>query len=273
MSATFDPSKAVAAYTRAFQHLRTLPGFSLQQLLRAEAAVILKTWAGKVKVAKPQEIDDRARYSALVHLGATTASKPGDVSINVGKRGSEAGLVWQRTKGERGNGRPYVLAGRMAKDGRFIANWRHFTSRQWADVMDTVIDAELAINKEIKLGRKSIGLARQSVIQIADDLGINLEAVRGGQLSSAAIAKARAAMTRSGKAVKNGRGTQGGDDTKYFVELMDSLPYGRAIGIDRELAGVLARRGKAMTIAFQKGAGDSIAKAKKSFPEVFRQSG
>jgi len=281
MSASFDASRTVAAYSSAFRHLQTLPGFSLQQLLRAEAAVILKTWAGRVKVAKASEIDDRARYSALKHLGATQAPLPGDVSINVGSRGP-SGFVWIRTRGAMsGNrwgrttkARPFSLVGRMSPDGRFVAQWRHYRDADWRNVMDTVIDAEIAINKETRKARVSVGLARQSVVQIADDLGIELENVSGGgNLSAAGIAKARAALTRSGKSVKNGTGKEGGQDTKWFVELMDTLPYGSQIGMPKILSGVLAGRAKFLVMAFEKGAGDSIANARRSFPQVFKTAG
>jgi len=159
MSATLDATEIMGAYQKAFRHLQKLPGFSLPQLLTAEAGVILKTWAGRVKVAKSDEVAERSRYVALRRLGATQGGNIGDVTINVGQRGP-AGLVWLHTGGRRsGNAwgrttkaRPFSLAGRMDKSGRFVSTWKHFRDSDWREIMDTVVTAEIQINKEVAAG-------------------------------------------------------------------------------------------------------------------------
>lgn len=275
---TLDASRVVETYSRAFRHLQKLEGISLPTLLTAEAGVILKTWAGRTKVAKQAEIDDRARYVALRSLGATVADKPGDVSINAGIRGP-AGMVWIRTKGGRAgkrwgrtsSARPFHLAGRMSADGRFVAVYHHFTDRDWAEIQDSVATAAAKIRLETERGNKSVGLARQSVVQIADDLGIDLLRVKGGgNLSAAAVAKARAAMSRNGVTYRNGIGTRAGDNDRSVIDILNRLPYGSKINLGGTLLGVLKGRARYLETAVAKGALDSIRNAQRSFPEVFR---
>lgn len=272
-----DASKVVETYSRAFRHLQKLEGISIPDLLTAEAGVILKTWAGKVKVANQAEIEDRARYVALKRFGATIANRPGDVSVNVGLRGPE-GLVWLRTEGTRrgkrwgrtSSARPFHLVGRLSRDGRFTAVHHHFKNRDWSEIQDTVTTAAELIRLETARGEKSVGLARQSVVQIADDLGIDLLKVKGGRLSAAGIAKARAAMSRRGIAYKNGIGVRSGDADRTVIDLLNRLPYGSKINLGGELLGVLKGRAKYLETSVAKGALDSLAAAQRAFPEVFR---
>lgn len=270
MNAAFDGRPAAEAYTRAFRTLWQLPGFDPVAALRAEAGVILKTWAGRTKVAKPDVISARARLRALRRLGLTS----GEVTINAGVRGLP-GMVWHKTRpGASRTPRGFAPVGRMQPGShRFTPLWRHFIDRDWRDITDAVLDAEATINRELKLATQSAGLARQSVIQIADDLGIDLGKVKGGgALSAAAIAKARAAIASNGRAYKNGTGTSGGDAAKSFVDLLNRLPFGTKLGLDRTLAGVLAGRAKFIETSYRKGAFDSLKTAAKAFPNLINAS-
>lgn len=270
MQAGFDGSQAAAAYTSAFRRLWELPGFDPKLALKAEAGVILKTWAGRTKVVSPLNLEVRARLRALKRLQLTE----GQVTINAGLRGLP-GLVWHKTQTNRGRTRRgFSLVGRMNREtNRFVTEWKHYRDRDWRDIMDGVLDAEASINREMKLAERSAGFARQSVIQIADELGIDLAKVKGGgALSAAALAKARAAIASTGKAYKNGIGLSGGDKATCFVELINRLPFGAKIGMDRTLAGVLSGRAKYIETSYQKGAFDSIRNAARAFPNLFNLS-
>lgn len=280
MNVSLDPQPAVKAYVSAFNRFRDLPGFDQREVLLSEAGVIIKTWAGRTKVVSGRDLNTRARIRALRKLGASQGGFPGAVTINAGIRGPE-GWVWyqagalQRGKGKLGANRGrFQLAGKMQENGRFVANWYHFTDKGWHDIQDTVIDAEIAINSELKKAEKSAGLARQSVIQIADDLGIDLNRVQGGgTLSGAGIAKARAAIASNGRAYKNGRGAQGGDDVRYYLELFTQLPYGGKLGMDQTLVGILKGRAKYIETSYAKGAFDSIQRVGRAFPNLVTTSG
>lgn len=269
----FDPQGAIDAYTRAFRRLQELPGFDPKTALIAEAGVILKTWAGRTKVAKPADLEIRARRRALYILGLTN----GDITINAGSRGTP-GLVWHRSSTTRSFGRAkrkFSLVGRMnPRTHRFTSEWKHFRDDDWRDITTAITRAEEKINVESKRAAQSSGLARQSVIQIADDLGIDLSKVKGGgTLSAAGIAKARAAIASNGSAYKNGMGRSGGDQAKSFVELINRLPFGVKAGMDRTLAGVIAGRAKFIETSYERGAFDSFSGVARAFPEILRLRG
>lgn len=265
----FDATAAAAAYTRAFRTLHNLPGFDPQAALLAEAGVILKTWAGRTKVATASEVETRARMRALYAKGFTR----GDITINVGRRGQK-NLIWHRSSTARSFAkakRGFQLVGRMVEGGHIVANWYHYRDQDWRDIDNAAIDADRAITEQVRKGERSVGLARQSVVQIADDLGIDLLQVKGGGgLSAAGVAKARAALASSGAAYKNGTGLKGGDRAKSFVDLLCRLPYAHELGMDRTLAGVLQGRAKFIATTYEKGAFNSFSQVARAFPEIIR---
>jgi hypothetical protein len=108
------------------------------------------------------------------------------------------------------------------------------------------------------------------VVQSADDLGIDLGAVKGGGISSSRLIKARAAIASNGKRFKNGSGVVQGDNTKVSIILRNNLPFGVKSGMDRTLASVIRGRAKFIETAYRKGAMDSARAAAKSFPNVIR---
>jgi hypothetical protein len=126
---------------------------------------------------------------------------------------------------------------------------------------------------ELARGVKSIGLARQSVIQIADDLRIDLASVAGTGISSAAVGRARSAIASSGNTFKNGTGTQVGDTARAYIQLTNRLPYGVKTGMKSDLARVLSGRAKFIQRAYKKGAFDSMRTAVRAFPNIFNTSG
>jgi len=140
-----------------------------------------------------------------------------------------------------------------------------------ANVMDAVSDVPGAVQRAQETGRRSVGLARQSVVQIADALGIDLLTVKGGgTLSDAGIAKARAALASNGQSYRNGIGLQGGNKVYDHVDLINTLPYGRKIGMDRTLLSVLNGQNKYFEKSYAKGAFDSQRKACAGYPNLFK---
>ncbi len=278
MTIAFDARPAVAAYRMAFGRLRELEGFDHRSIMRAEAAVILKTWAGRTPVATEEKLRTRARLSSLRGLGLTRAENGNTITINAGIKRGEAGNVWFRTQGpfkrSGRTGKPWILMGNVDFDSGRVSpppSPRHLKSADWAAVVSSINAARAEYPKRLKQVMASQGLARQSVIQIADNLGIDLAQVRGGgTLSAAGIAKARAALASNGRRYANGVGYQGGDNTRCFVELINTLPYNAKIGMDRVLAGVLHGRAMYIERSYEKGAFDSIARVSRAFPELMR---
>lgn len=271
MKVKLDATEVSARYSQAFRQLRRLTGFDHRTVLRAEAGVILKTWAGRTEVATDKQATIRARLRAARTIGVTTVGAY-EITINVGVRaGAIVGIVWYRSSRGGTRGTRWQVAGYVSDDGVFKPSWIHFKAAAWADIKMGAEKYAALIAKMIPMGKRSTTLARQSVIQIADDLGINLSDVKGGgNISSAAIAKARAAIASTGTAYKNGIGTQGGDETKAFIDLSNRYPKNTKIGMDRTLAGILIGRAKAIEMAYEKGAFDSMKNTARAFPNLIR---
>lgn len=261
-----DPNRAVKAYQGAFRRLGALPGFDHRQTLRAEAGSILKQWAGRTKVATQEKTDRRSRRALLKKYRLTGGSDGRDVSINVGMRGAVPGRVWFKTKNDK-----YSLAGYIPPNGG-TARWmhRHFKEKDWNKILWGSLKFIDNIVRYLARGRASTALSRQSVVQIADALGINLANVAGQGISPAGVAKARAAIASTGKYHYNGAGYQGGSKIYAYVDLINRLPYGMKIGMDRTLAWVLAGRAKFIETAYAKGAFNSMSGVARSFPNIIK---
>lgn len=264
---TISADQASAAYGRAFGTLKQLPGFKPFTVLRGETGIILKTWAGRTKVATQQQTDASTRIHVVRSLDLTRAPSPGDISVNTGQR-SVFGRVWVRSPSRRGGGRNWRLAGRIAPTGRsFTPERYHWKDKTWVDIKEAVADVSSALRRKLPTGRRARGLARQSVLQIADALGIDLLKVKGGgTLSAAGIAKARAALATTGRGYRNGTGQQLGTQERAVITLINRLPYGPKIGMDRTLIGILAGRAKFIATAYAKGAFASMHTAARAFP-------
>lgn len=235
--------------TAAFLALQKVTGRSLRDVIRAEAGSILKAWAGRVKTATIKDVTRRQRRRTIRALGYNRATARGAVTINSGQRElATFGRVWVRTGNRAGRAR--FILGRSANfkppTGTAILDpaGKGEHTRIWlANVADAVADTKGALTRDLKKAKGSIGLARQSVVQIADSLGIALERVPGGRLSASALAKARAALASDGRAHRNGLGREESEARDYLITLINNYPDGRKIALDRAL--ILAINGRA----------------------------
>ncbi len=269
MKVTLDGKDAAAAYSKAFRHLTTLPGFEPRAVLRAEAGSILKRWAGRTKVTTLKQVNERARYRAgkraFGDVGSIDAN-PYKISINTGVKGGHPGEVWYRHP----RSKRFQQAGIINDRGMFGPAQIHWKTYVWNNILEGAQLYGQHLKTQLLLGPKTIGFSRQAVIQIADSLNIDLNSVKGGGISAAGIAKARTAISSGGKSYKNGTGYEGGDKVKTYVQLLSTLPYGMAIGMDRDLMSVLLNRAKFIETAYAKGAFDSLKKAEKLFPNILK---
>lgn len=285
-----DNRAMLSALSTTFRRLGSLSGFEPAQVLRAEAGVILKTWAGRTKVATVPQADRRTRLRTIRTLGLTRGNERGAVTVNAGFRPAPFGRVWIRVR--EGAGRKnwilakgpnftapsgpatFTLQGRALYNPKNRGDTDRSTSMQWMESVNSAQRAvEYNLKRAIPRGRRAIGLARQSVVQIADSLGIDLLRVEGGgTLSGAGLAKARSALASSGKAHRNGFGRSGGGQLQPYIDLFNHLPYGTAIGMDRTLLGVLAGRVKFFERSYAKGAFNFQRTAVRAYPNLFRFS-
>jgi hypothetical protein len=269
MKVAFDGRAAAQAYTRAFRRMWELPGFHPQEALRAEAGIILKAWAGRTKVADNEaSVLRRARLDSSKSLGMTRfEGQSPAITITAGVRG-QVGRIWLKTR----KNKPQAVGYAYAEAGSVHWEHRRFSNTDWSAIVASVNAYRKEYPQRKKEGQRSVGLSRQSVIQIADDLGIDLTKVQGQGVSSAGIAKARAAIASNGRAYRNGTGYTGGDKNMSFVQLINRLPYGHKAGMDRTLAGVLMGRAKFIEQSYAKGAFNSINSAARAFPNLIKVS-
>lgn len=265
-----DAAEVTAAYSSVLRKMASLTGFDQRAILKAEAGSILKTWAGRTKVGSVDRAELNARGRVTRELGvsgysgkgATKASKSDHpITVNSGKRG-DAGKVFILKKDGHGF--------RRTHNANFAPLNQHYKTTQWDSLVDVISEVQARWEIKVPRARLSVGLARQSVVQIADALGIDLLRVAGGGISSAGMVKARAAMASNGQHYKNGTGISAGTDVQPYIMLIDSLPYGGKIGMDSELVSVINGRREFFNRAYANGAFDSQKNAAKSFPNLFR---
>jgi hypothetical protein len=229
----FD-STELRKFTDAGQAISRAANITFEQWAEGEAGQILKGWAGLIAARTPQQAELEGRNSTLRNLGLTK----GEATINSGVRGNE-GRVWIRAKNKK-----YMLAGTVAHNaGGFTPNNRHFTNDQWRDVQGAVTDYQ-SQSGVIALAKRTIGLARQSIVQIGDQIGIAIERVAGGGggLSAGEIAQARGAIARDGKTYQNGFGTRTKNGDQFSIELINRYPLLHEAKIDIALATVVGTR-------------------------------
>lgn len=283
VAASLDTRQVMAAYKDAFQRLARMSGFDHKEVLRAEAGSILKQWAGRTKVTTVTHADRASRLHAVRSLGYTgkgqSGQGKGEITVNAGFKAAPFGRVWIRVRN--GSGRNNWLLAR----GQNFSNTTggpgvfdiyrnrknpHPTTNHWiSEVIDAQVNVQSKLPESIKKGRRAVALSRQSVVQIADSLNIDLGRVPGGGLSGAGLAKARAAMATTGLSYRNGTSAQGGNEVRAYIDLINRLPYGVKIGMDRILIGVISGRAKYIEKSYAHGAFNSFSRVQKSFPGLF----
>jgi hypothetical protein len=238
-----NAEQIAADMSASLRALAKLTGFSERTVTLAECGVILKTCVGRTKVATPEKIGVRVRLktSRLFELsGKGKGEGVHQFSVNAGRRGPR-GRMWRHTI----NGK-FQLVGQFSDDAQTFRQTRyHLKPIDQMDLKESVFGYSTEIKRKMPLALKSASLARQSWVQIADDLGIALETIPGGGASPAAIAKARAAIASNGQSYTNGIGTAEFEANKKFLaRLTNQLPYWPSIQLDTLLLSVIQGRTK-----------------------------
>lgn len=271
--AILNTAEITAKFSESLRTLAKLQGFSEQTVTLAEVGVVLKSCAYRTKVAKPDATVARTRGRVLRSAGLTSGKLT--ITINTGSRGA-AGRVWalvgdgpKKGASAKANRRSFLVAGQMSDDAQtFTPSKYHFKNSRWWDVKFSTDEYSEKFRQALPAAKQSAGLARQSWVQISDDLGLILEDIPGGDpLSGAAIAKARQAIASNGRTYANGIGTSEYQEHKsYVATLKNSLPYNIALGLDRVLVGVLAGRAKFFEENVKRGVFASHTATVKAYP-------
>lgn len=240
MAATVTlPAAELAKFSAAMRSIVAATGASAEDVTRGFAGRVLKKWAGKTKVVTEQNILRRARARTAKGLSLSRAGdNSAGITINNGARGGYTGEVWRRTSS---NPRKFQQAGLIIGNSTFgfVPSWKHWKTSVWSDISHTALTYAHKLSERYRAGLQSIHLSRQSVIQIADALGIDLLKVPGQGIGAQGIAKARAALASSGKHYINGTGRSVASARGFMVELVNNYPKGTATGMDYVLAGVI----------------------------------
>lgn len=254
-------------FARGVNHMsKVVTRIPLRAIILGEAGVILKESAFRTKVAAAARIEKGARLRALRGLDLTNGK---NLTVNAGvKAGAPFGRVWIRKKDGVGfrlamaaNFKAATLSG-GSRDGARI----HFSEDQWNRISQAAVSAVDAVARAVPAARKTAALARQSWILIADALGLKLENVPGGKLSSAQIAEARKAVAKGGAQINNGASIYQEAPGKVDATLINRLPYGRKIGLAGVLRGVVAGRAKFMRLAVAHGFDGGLRDTARLFP-------
>lgn len=232
----------------------------------AEMGVILKTWAVRTHVSTLAQTDLRTRVRTMRHLDFTGGKNNPDatISISAGLRGP-FGRVWLRKKDGKG--------WRRTHDSNFQPINQHYKKGQWIDLQEAIDLVSRTLQRSVPLARASIGLGVQSIVQIADSLGINLASVPGGgSLSGGKLAYAAKARASNGSAYVNGSGRKETTPFGAFYEAINRYPKALATQMDRTVEGVILGRIKFAEKNLEEGTFLSAKNASRAYPflEVLR---
>ena len=256
-------------FSEAGRVIAAAVGTSVNIWARAEAGVILKTWAGRTKVRSDKALGrsgllhaNRAARSAAGFSAIRGGVNPGQGSVNLGLRG-KFGRVWYRTEA---TGKPKFI---LAYGDNFVPMPKHIPARDWPAIQHLSARFQGIWNPLVAAAKKSAGLSRQSIVQIADDLGLRLETVKGGgSLSAAGLAKARSALAQNGQHYRNGTSLIQDDAKSFYLTLINRYPKLGPLFMDRGLQLVIAGRLGYFKRNLEEGTFLSAKTAAKAYPYV-----
>lgn len=265
------PPPELAKLPTALRAIAGASGRAGREVLHGEAGAILKACAADTKVNTLQRTTQRAINRGISDLGFTSATTPGEISVNTGVRG-RFGLVWVRSRTDKPRrtaapSRPYRLAGRLTRNGyAFTPEPYHWSRGIWIDIQEAVADVRYRLTRAVPAARGAIGLARQSWVQIADSLGIRLEDVPGSRLSAAGLAAARRAIPSTGMMHVNGLGREERRAKGVLLRLINRYPAGRKLRMDATLQSVMVRRVRYFEHNMERGVFNSMAATARAYP-------
>lgn len=232
-----------AAFENAIRELARVTGKTLPEVLRHEAGHILKFCVLNTKVAKPAMLTDRAwTRTKQFAFGKGRVNDFGLTMLTGNRKPDSRGVVLKYW----GPGR-WMRAGEVAPNGRSFVTLEERGGRAiphdvQVDAADAMADVVANFGGILKRTKQSAGLARQSWVQIADSIGIDLSQVKGGRSAAAAVAKARKAIAFNGRAYQNGTGSDTVAQGNHVITLINMLPYASGAKLDRTLQRAISGR-------------------------------
>jgi len=227
---------------------------SFEVFAMGEAEIICRQWMQHIPETTEPRALLRSRSRATIATGVNTL-KAFDTTVNTGRKGGAVGRVWFRTK--RGK---FQEVGFIKDDGNFAQSNRHFADDDWARISTAAGWYAGTLPGMVTAGKAAIGLARQSVLQIADSLGFNL--------SGEGVDRARGARPSNGQAYVNGYGVKEGKGDTFSVELINQYPRITDSQIDVAAAEVLQNRMAFHEINLEIALGKDLRKLASAYPYI-----
>jgi len=250
----FDASE-LRKFSESGRAIAAAAGVGIEQWAKGEATEILKTWVRWAPMGNEAKTVPRSRLRLAGSIGATRANAPGKSSINTGVRLKKLGpgFVWLRTANNK-----WRLISNINDSGGQTNENRHLKAADWAAVSSVMSAFSGGIARTISAGKKAVGLARQSILQIADSLNLPVTG----------YAKERGAVASDGKSYVNGFGSSGKDASGFFVELVNVYPLGREARLDKSLEAAVAGRISYFQKNLENGVFRSMEKTAKAYPYI-----
>lgn len=231
-------TKELQKFTQAGKAIADTMGQTFEVWAMGEASIICKQWMAHIPIANPQSVLLGTRSRSTKEAQVRSLAKFG-ITANTGRKGGKVGRIWYRTKGKK-----FQIAGDVTDDGQFVPANMHFKDGAWSRISTGAQGYARILPGMIKAGKEAIGLARNSVLQIMESLGVTAESVNtgGGDISSADLAAVRSAKPSSGALYLNGYAVKESSGNKFSVTLINRYPRIRESRIDVALDEVLAQR-------------------------------
>lgn len=235
--------------------LQAVSDQTMKQVIRSETTEILTDCVKKTKVAKKDVVQRKEQLGVVKGLGYTQARAKGSPTINAGwRKAAPYGRVWLRVR-ESGGRKAFILA-RGPDFSTAVGKSTLHGKGEWAQNVASAASSALGrFPAAIARGWSHIGLARKSWVQIGEALRLNIRGLMDGEARIAA-----------GAHYINGTGNENGTKGKYFVNLINKLPYCRRAKLDAILARAVNARTTYFQKAIKKGVFDSMSMVSQKYP-------
>jgi hypothetical protein len=244
-------------------------GLNTKYVMRKEVGSILKKWAGLVKVTPPDQSERKSRQFLVHNICGSGKGVPAERGawINIGNRSDKrntlgVGGVWWRTPNTK-SGESRFIAIRAGQGGGYTK--RDGRKRAPLSALTATAQYDGRIAAEIVKGMGARSLARQSVVQAADMIGIRLEDVEGGGISAEGLRKARSAIASNGRFYQNGAGSEAETAKGMIITVTNRLPYGKGAKLDTKLEQAIRGR----VSFFEKNLGMGVFKDYKTIADKY----
>ncbi len=245
-------AQELAKFSQAGRAISDAMQRSFEVFAMGEAQIICRQWVAHIPETTEPRALLRSRSRSTIKAMVNNL-KAYSTTVNTGRKGGAIGRVWFKTKWGK-----FQEAGFVTDDGNFQQKHWHFADDDWARISTGAGMHANFLPGMIAAGKAAIGLARQSVVQIADSLGLKLD--------GDGVERAREARPSNGEFYVNGYGVKESQGDQFSVELVNQYPRIVESKIDIAAEEVLSNRMAFVAINLEFALKKDLAKIAKAFP-------